>query len=80
MGSLLFQMEAIFSRIISDKNAFFKHQQMNEEELTEDEKMEILKTLSKEKLPVFLSRFLFFKVYLYYSFLLILGIKNTWNQ
>ncbi|CAB03248.2 CCD97-like C-terminal domain-containing protein [Caenorhabditis elegans] len=50
-------MEAIFSRIISDKNAFFKHQQMNEEELTEDEKMEILKTLSKEKLPVFLSRY-----------------------
>ncbi|CAO4376164.1 unnamed protein product [Caenorhabditis nigoni] len=50
-------MENIFSRIIADKDAFFKNQQRDEEELTDKQKLKILEELSASKLPIFLDRY-----------------------
>uniref|UniRef100_A0A1I7T2S1 DUF2052 domain-containing protein n=1 Tax=Caenorhabditis tropicalis TaxID=1561998 RepID=A0A1I7T2S1_9PELO len=50
-------MESLFSRIISDKEAFFEHQQRGDDDLTEEKKFEILKALFSNKLSVFVTRY-----------------------
>lgn len=50
-------MDKIFSRIVADEEAFFKHQQKGEEDLTKEKKLEILKSLYSDKLSIFLTRY-----------------------
>ncbi|EGT52873.1 hypothetical protein CAEBREN_30854 [Caenorhabditis brenneri] len=50
-------MEGIFTRIVSDEDAFFQHQQKGEEDLTTEKKLEILKNLVSEKLSIFVTRY-----------------------
>lgn len=50
-------LEKLFKRIVSEKSAFFRSQQKNEPELTDEEKYEIVSKLYVDKPPLFLSRY-----------------------
>lgn len=48
--------KAVFERILASKDAFYKHQQVGEEELTIAERKDILKDCFENKKPIFIQR------------------------
>ena len=48
--------KAVFERILASQDAFYKHQQVGEEELTIAERKDILKDCFENKKPIFIQR------------------------
>ena len=52
--------KAVFDRILASKDAFYKHQQVDDEELTESQRTDILQDCFDNKKGLFIQRFVKF--------------------